>query len=1171
MRFLSRSVATEVSKSMKFRLNAALRFSARSTLLLLSLVLTMQAQTNTGSMSGTILDPNGAVIADASVLAVGDNTGQEFRATTTASGRYTFPSLPVGPYTVTVEHPGFRKLVQSGNQILVASRVSLDLKLQIGESSQSVQVTTDAPLLSAASSDLGTNFQPKFMKDAPLFVSGGFRSPENFISYLPGVNNGAQDSSINGGSRRSKEILIDGASHTNPESGGVSFTGNGGLGSVEMFGEFKLLTGNFSAEYGRSGGGIEIFVTKSGTNVYHGTVFDYLRNDAMDSAGWSVNQRRPFLGKSKIRQNEYGVAFGGPVWIPKIYNGKNRTFFYFTWNGYRQNGASGVGVASIATQLMKQGDFSELGNKLIYDPATTTNVNGVDVRTPFPGNRIPTNRFSSVSSKILPLIPNPTGAGISSNFNTVNSTTVDRNIYSFKGDHSFSDRNRLSVLYTWQRLYVNASSGLPLPLSAGSVTADKPDTTRVNHDFTFAPSLLNHATFGLSRYQNVFQQLPEHRAGWPEKLGLTGVVTGEASSFPIVNFSDGLTAFGNDPKNVGAQQNYTYEFSDSLSWNKGKHAFKFGGSWHKGRTFQNPPDQALAHGRFRFFNNETALPSQRATTGYGFASFLLGAVDNAERDFYTKGVDIKYKTISFYGQDDWKITSKLILNLGIRWEIYVPRTDTNLTLSAFDPTIPNPAANNVLGALAFAGTGPGRTGRQRFGDIYYNNFGPRLGLAYQWNDKTVIRGGYGMYFSAANGNTGGGCFPCGWGTSASPTPTTADGYTPVFNWDQGFQLPAGFKLPPVIDPSYANGQTVLAVSKEDGLAGRIQNWSVNIQRELPKNVLLDVAYAGTYGTRLNNYVALNQVNPKYLSLGSLLQASITSPAVVAAGFKKPYDSFPSNGILSQALRPYPQYNNIIHTYLGQGSFTYNALQAKVEKRFSALTLLAGYTWSRNLSINGAFTQTGNGTAPQDAYNLANEKSLSVHDIPHALNLIYTYDLPFGKGHKYLSGSNTVVRMLVGGWTIAGIHQYRSGTLIAINSPTNTLGAGVLYAPALRAITTGQPILTGINRTDLDPNNPATRYLNRAAFAIPGQFQFGTAAPYLNAVRNPIFLTENFSLVKRTKIGERIDIETRADASNVLNRTVFGGINVNLSDANFGRPTGVQNGPRILQVAMKVNF
>jgi hypothetical protein len=638
-----------------------------------------------------------------------------------------------------------------------------------------------------------------------------------------------------------------------------------------------------------------------------------------------------------------------------------------------------------------------------------------------------------------------------------------------------------------------------------------------------------------------------------------------------VNFSDGLTAFGNDPKNVGAQQNWTYELNESLSWNRGKHAFKFGGQYHRGRTFQDPPDQALAQGRFRFFNGETALPSQRATTGYGFASFLLGAVDNAERDYYTKGVDIKYQTYSFYGQDDWKITSKLTLNLGVRWEIYVPRTDTNLTLSAFDPTIPNPAAGNLLGALSFAGTGPGRNGRARFGDIYYDNFGPRVGAAYQLNEKTVLRGGYGMYFSAANGNTGGGCFPCGWGTSAAPQPTTADGYTPIFNWDQGFQLPAGFKLPPVIDPSYANGSTVLVVGKEDGLAGRIQNWSFNVQRELPKNFLLDMAYIGSYGSRLNNYVALNQADPKYLSLGSLLQLPITDPRVAAAGFKKPYESFASTSTLSQALRPYPQYNNVINTYLGQGKFSYNALQAKVEKRFSDLTLLAGYTWAKNISINGAFTQTGNGTAPQDAYNLNNEKSLSVHDIPHTLNVIYTYDLPFGKGKKYLSGSNAVVRALAGGWTIAGIHQYRSGTLIAIGAPANTLGPGVLNTPALRAITTGQPIRTDINRTDLDPNNPATRYINRDAFAIPGPFQFGTAAPYQNALRNPIFLNESVSLVKRTKIGERVDLETRADASNVLNRTAFGAINVNLSDANFGRPTAVQNGPRILQVTMKLNF
>ena len=1147
------------------------RFSAKCVLCLLALLCVCFAQSDTGSLSGRVTDPSESAVADAKVTLTNDATRVAFQTVTNAEGYFEYPSLQIGSYSIQAEHAGFKIIRQSGINIAVATRFSLNLPLPIGEITQTVQVSSEAPILQAETSDTGTVFQPKFMKDAPLFVTGGFRNPENFINYVPGVNGGQQDTSINGGPRRSKEILIDGASHTNPESGGVAFVSNGGIGSVEMYGEFKVLTSNFSAEYGRTGGGIEVFVTRSGTNDLHGTAFDFLRNDKFDAAGWSVNQRTPFAGKSKVRQNEFGVAAGGPVFLPKLYNGRNKTFWYFTWNGYKQNSGAGTSILTVPTAKMKAGDFSELGSRQIFDPMTTRTVNGVQVRDPFPGNIIPQARFSSVSSKILSLIPDPTGPGLSSNYvdNTV--STVNRNIYSLKFDHSLSDRNRISGLYSWQRQTNLSQTGLPGALASGLVSTEKPDITRVNHDFTFMPTLLNHATFGLSRYQSVFNQLPADLMNWPTTLGLKGVATNGSQSFPIVSFAtDGLTGFGNDPKNRGAQQNWTYEFLDGVTWVKGKHDFKFGYEWHKGRTFQDPADDSYAQGKFVFNSLQTANPAARSATGYSFASFLLGGPDNAQRNYNpSTGVDIKYRYHALYANDNWKVTSKLTLNLGIRYEIFIPRTDSNLTLSAFDPTIPNPAAGNRLGALSFAGMGPGRNGKVRFGNIYLGNVGPRIGVAYQITPKTVLRTGYGVYYSAANGNTGGGCFPCGWGVSAAPTPTSPDGISPAFNWDNGFLLPPGFQLPPVIDPSYANGQTVLVLSKEDGLAGRIQNWQVNIQRELPKQFLLDVAYLGSKGTRLNSYVPYNQVDPKYLSLGSLLGLSVTDPRVTQAGFGLPYPGF--TGTLAQSLRPYPQYNNIVHNYLGTGAENYNSLQAKVEKRYSAMTLLAAYTWEKNLSINGGFTQTGNGTAPQDQYNLGVEKSLSQHDIPQTLNLVYAYDLPFGKGRRFLGGANRLVNGVVGGWTIAGIHQYRSGSLILINAPVNTLGPGVLFSAALRANTTGQPIRTGVDRTALDPNNPNVRWFNRAAFSVPGPYQFGTAAPYQNDVRNPPFFTEALSLVKHVKLQERIDLEYRADISNLLNRTSFGGINVNLNDPNFGRPTGVQQGPRIIQMALRLNF
>ena len=1126
------------------------------------------AQGNSGSLAGQVTDATGAVIPNVKVTASSSATGAKQEVMSNAEGFYTIPSLAVGQYTVTAEKDGF-KTVQADATIAVASRVTLDLAMSVGDITQKVEVTSQAPLLSAESSDTGTNFQPKFMKDAPLFVSGGFRNPEQFVAYMPGVTGGQQETSINGGVRRGKEILIDGASQTNPESGGVAFVSNGGIGSVEMYGEFKVLTSNFEAQYGRSGGGVEIFVTKSGTNDLHGTVFDFLRNDKFDAAGWSVNQRKPFIGKSKVRQNEYGLAVGGPVYIPKIYNGRNRTFWYFTWNGYRQNNGGGTEIDTVPTALMKQGNFSETG-KAIFDPYSLRTVNGQLVRDPFPGGIIPQSRWSAVSQKILPYIPDPTSPGLSGNFATTNLSTVNRNIWSIKGDHMFSDRNRLSALYSWQRLDQTATSGLPGALAHGSVTEDKPDITRVNHDYNITPTLLNHASFGLSRYQSYFQQLPAQLFNWSDKLGLAGVASNGSSSFPIVTFTDGLTYYGNDPKNRGSQENWTYEVHDDVSYVHGRNEWKFGYEFHRGRTFQEPLDDSYAQGKFNYSSLETADPLNRSKTGYSFASFLLGAADSGTRDFNTKGVNNIYMYDGLYIQDNFKATSKLTLNLGVRYELFIPRTDTNLTLSTFDPTVPNPAAGGHLGALTFAGLGPGRNGRVRYGHIYGHNFGPRVGLAYQLNSKTVIRTGYGMYYSSANGNTGGGCFPCGWGVSAALSPTSPDGISPAFNWDAGFPIPANFKYPPIIDPTYANGQSVLVVSNRDGLPGRIQNWQLNVQRELPFGFLLDAAYLGSYSEHLNNWVEFNQVNPKYLSLGPLLGLSITDPRVVAAGYTKPYDSF--KGTLAQSLRPYPQYNAIIGNYQGEGGGTYNALQVKVEKRYSAFSFLGAYTWSKTMSLNGAFTQTGNGTRPQDAYNTGIEKSIAPSDTPQVLTLIYTLDLPFGRGHHFLNGAHGLVNSVVSGWTVAAVQDYRSGTPIAIGAPVNTLGAGVLYTDALRADTTGQPIRTSTDRTSLDPNNPNVKWLNYAAFSIPGPYQFGTAAPYLTQVRNPPVLSENLSLVKRTYIGERVNLEIRADAANILNRTSFGGINVNLADpANFGRPTNIQVGPRIIQLAMRVNF
>jgi hypothetical protein len=1067
--------------------------------------------------------------------------------------------------------------------VAISGTLVVNVTLEVGDVTQSVNVEAASPRLSSATSELSQTFQPKMLTDAPLFVGGAMRNPEAFVAYMPGVstaqqvpngssNNGAQDNSFNGGVIRAKEVLLDGASMTGQSGGGAVFD----FVSVDQIAEFAVLTNNFSAEYGRTGGGIEVFVTKSGGNAVHGSVFDFLRNDKLDSAGWAVNSV-PGKSKAPVRQNEFGVAVGGPIFIPKIYDGRNRTFFYFTFNGYRQNNAVSFSPITIATSPMTRGDFSSVVDSSgkvvpIYDPNSTATANGVTTRDQFPGNIIPASRFSSVSSKIVPLIPAPTNLGITNNYLGANGTNVDRTMWSFKGDHNFSDRNRLSIYVNRQERNTRMLGPLPPPLSNGWIDYDTPDNYRANHDYTFRPNLLNHVTFGLSRQRQFFFN-PDQAGNWPEKIGLQGVREQPPNGFPVVNFSsNGLTNFAatNGGKTQGSFLWWTWHLAESVSWIKGRHEFKFGFDFRRQNVNQDPIDYSNVQGSFTFANFETANPASRANTGNAFASFLLGAVDQGQVRFTALNRNSHFGDQGWYVQDNFKVTSKLTLNLGVRYEIPLPRWDSNNEMTSFSPNLANPAAGGIPGALAYAGSGPGHTGQKYFSNIDYKDVAPRLGFAYALNQKTVIRGGWGIYYAPGNALSYGFCDTgCNFGYDATPV-RLSDGLNPAFLWDGGFVPPAGFTPPPNINPSYANGSSPAYISPESGLAPRIQNWSVDVQRQLPGSLFLDVAYAASRGARLNYSPSINQDDPKYLALGALLQRPIGDPQVTAAGFKAPYPGF--SGTLAQALRPYPQYSDIVNVFAPLGTSNYQSLQVKLDRRFRSFNLMVAYTFSKSLS-NGAFeqgTDTSFHLSPQNSYNLTPEKSLLQYDRPSVLSIIYSYELPFGEGRRFLGSSNGVAKKVVSGWSFSAVQQYESGSLIQVAVP-NTLGNGVIYALRTRPNVTGQPFQSGTARTDLDPNNPKSYWLNPAAFALAPAFTFGNAANFYGALRNPMFLAENMSLQKNTKIRESINLQYRLEASNIFNRTEFGSVQSSLTAANFGRPTGAMDPPRVVQMGLKLIF
>jgi hypothetical protein len=1136
-------------------------------LIMLALVFTCAAtaQVATGSLAGTVTDPTGAGIPAVKVTATNAASGARIETISSDAGLYVFPTLPPAVYSVSAEKPGFKRLSRSGIEIRIAQRIDMNLQMELGDVQQTVEVTADVPLLETSTSERGNNISTKLMDTLPLFT-GGIRNPRAFVNYMPGVTNSGEQS-VSGSGGRAQEVLIDGASALNVESSAVF-----NFPSAEMFSEFKMLSSNYSAEFGRVGGGIEIYIAKSGTNWFHGAAFHNMRRDIWNANAWarnaSTNPATSF--RPKERFNETGGAIGGPVYAPKVYDGRDKTFWYFTYTKDVRPITVSFPVMTVPTALMKQGNFTEAGVPVIYDPNTTTG----DVRQPFGGNVIPQNRITPIARNVAQAIPDPNVSRLASNYNFVNQSAFDRYIWSLKFDHAFSPSNRVSYFFNNEVQGQDDLTGFAGPLGNGLQNFQKPYNHRVNHDYNIRPHLLMHTTYGFSITRQSWDN-PNQKGGG-SKLGFKGL-TGDSDATPRIQFSGaaGLSPYGVQDGKVanGAQFNRQHWISQGYTLISGRHEMKFGGAWRRFETLGR--DLAGTNGRYVFNRAQTALPTALTSTGHEFASMLLGVVDIASNVVPPVLFDTTiYYDTSVYFQDNWRVTPKLTLNLGIRYEVpigwHVPGGNG---YSHVDIKVPNPGAGGRPGALVFSGTGPGRTGVKRFYPTDYSDIGPRLGFAYQLASKTVIRGGWTIYYQ---GLSSGGC-GCRFGF-AGTNDLQSDGRNPVLNWEDGIPLAPGYRPPPIIDPTYMNYQTVSYQGPTAGQAGRIRNWSLNIQHEF-KNWLFDIAYQGNRATRLNSTMDLNQLPVSMLRHGSLLGQRIDSPAAAAAGFRKPYDSFPGNLSVAQSLRAFPQYLSVNSLFAGFGRSWYDALMLKVERRFGSFQLLSNYTWSKNLSYGHyrqVFGQAGSpGATPQDYNNVRDAKSFMNMDIPHVLNILLSYDLPFGRGKRYFSSANALTNALVGGWTIASADVYRKGTLIGLSTPGNPLGNGVLFSGITKANVGTGPIRTGIDRTTLDPNNPNTRWFNAAAFTAAPAYTLGNAAFYHNDFRQPAVFTENISIVKRTTLlandKNPIVLIYRADAFNAFNRTNFGGVVGTIGNANFGRPTGPQIGARLITMGLRLEF
>ncbi len=1153
-------------------------------LILLCIASVLLAQSERGNITGTVSDPSGAAVPDAQVAITNRATNNVVNIPVTQRGDYSAPSLPPGNYRIEVTAPGFKRFVQDNVTLTAAGTIRLDLQLQLGQVSDTVEVTTAVAQIQTDNAKISTSVQNKLVDELPLVVAGAMRSPFDLVTITPESKGSGGNLSLGGGQAAAWDATLDGVSVTTNRSANTAEIAYN-TPSVEAITEFTVDTNGFKAEYGQAGGGVMTFVSKSGTNDLHGSAYDFLRNDKLDARGFFP------LTRSVYKQNDFGVTLGGPVVIPKLYNGKNRTFFFLAYEGFRNRVGANSTILSVPTPEMYQGDFTnwvdQAGKQLtIYDPSTTRpNPNGTGfIRDPFPGNKIPAARFSTFSTQVMAygqkVVPNRPGivpgtsGYVRNNYIVTSGTTVSpTDKGSFKVDQLLGSKQRFGFLYNRtayrQEPGANGPSGLPIPLWDGQITIFDASVYRFSHDYTISPQMLNHLSVGGNKFiKNAFSGATGQ--DWKSKLCFKGAVDCNVN-FPGVTFTE-FSGWGGTAYNGTDQPQWSLK--DDLSYIRGKHTMKFGYAFESQRA--NGFGQQDISGRAGFSFLSTSVPAATsATSGSSFASFLLGDALTGRTETVRDTTQL-YAYHGFYAQDDWRVTHNLTVNFGLRYEFTKPPVSESDQFSDFTPNKPNPAANGYPGALRFSGFGEGRENTRSLVPGWYGGFGPRVGLAYSPDNKTTVRAAFGRSFSKVTVVSGSGHFAGFIGQYDFQNAN--QGITPTYNWDVG--LPA-YPLPPQINPSFSNNNTVDFWQLSDATrAPENLYWTASVQRQLTPNTILEVAYNASIGVHLQTgLVNINQVPTAYLNTFvqqygaagalSLLRSDINSAQARAANIPIPYPSFTDPKVqttrtVAQALRPYPQYLGVNTGAQGgdkSGHSAYHAMVVKAERRFSAgLTFQWNYTFSKLLTDSDTYN-AGNGTS-EDQYNRGLEKSIGQFDQTHVVKMSTLYELPFGKGKRWLT--HGFASYALGGWRVSGIQVYSSGFPIAL-SRNNPL-------PIFNGTT--RPLVTSydnwrapIKGDKFDPS--VDLFLNKSVFPAQPAAAFGNATRYNPKVRAFPNRNENVSLSKSFRLGENKRIDFRWESFNIFNRTVFGTGSANLDSNSFGLVTSQANDPRQMQVALKL--
>lgn len=1096
------------------------------------------SQTTYGSIVGLAKDPSGAVLPGTAVTITNEGTRDARESKTDSTGFYRVPNLLPGFYTVSAQLQGFKTWTSTGIEVRLNQAATIDINMELGAITQTVEIRGEVPLLQTVDSTVGNVVGQKQVQNLPLngrdFTQLTLLVPGAAPASLPGgfFVIGGQPVAVSGNRPDQNNYTLDGTYNNE-----TFFKFYGLRPSVDAIQEFNIQTNIVSARYGAGGVHVDL-ATRSGSNNYHGSVFEFLRNDKLDANDFFRNASG--ASKPSFRMNNFGAVFGGPVHIPKLYNGRDRTFFFLNYEGLRRS-RGGSGLAIVPTAAMLAGDlrFNTDGSAIpqIYDPFTTCGFganpacaldgqgNPILTRQPFLNNQIPTNRFDPVSAVWNQMfyanpanVPNRVIAGVAENLINTQAEVLQQDQFTMRGDHRISDTDNVYARFSFSNVPILERQVLPTQMR-NRTNSFRNLTFNWAHTFNATTAL--EFRYGYSR-DNIHFDTPYQSPGFQALInaGFTGVPPKFQGFDTSINLSPSgfagadLFVFQNGPDR-------NHQFIGNLLMSRGRHTINVGVDIKRTAMFHDGQFSNWA-----FTDVPTADPQNLGNTGFSFASFLLGVPSTADRIIGNAALDGRQTDHQFYLQDDIKLTSNLTMNIGLRYEWNQWFRFVNDTISGFDSSNDEfvwAGYNYILGQ-------PSNT-RRTFTDPDFNNFAPRLGFAYRLNDKTTVRLGYGVFYARAmtweaSQNRG------NWPYAVAQTLTGLNTAGPTARFDNVF---------PSIDLAAVTPSATHTADRR-GRWPYMQQWNLHIQRELAKDLMLEVGYVGSKGTKLSTFISPNDPRP--------------GPGVI--GCPDPFNILPAGSCTGSVdhPRPHPKQAAYSENFMANNS-RYHSLQTKLERRFTGgLSLIGSYTWSKNIDLASTF----GGDIPQDYYNRKVGYGRSQFDLRHNFVVSSLYELPFGPGRRYLNVSGPAGKILEG-WNINSIVSLRSGFPfnVCVDKDIANVGTrGGCQHPDQIA----EPSLSDSQRTP-------QAWFNTSAYAYAADFTFGSTGR--NTGQGPGFKSVDLGLHKITKITENHRIEFRAEFFNAFNNVNFANPASTFGAGGFGTITSTVSNSREIQFALKYSF